>query len=63
MSDDTLRINTKNNRIVIDVLVTDESLTFRNRLSRKTTKSKFNCLFDVTSIKIELLVTKLSIDD
>ena len=64
MSDDTLKVNTKSvdNRTV-DVLMTNESLTSRNRLFRKTTKFKFNCLFDVTSMKDELLMTKLSNDD
>ena len=61
VNDDTLKINTKliNNRI-IEMSTTNESLTFRNRLIRKTTKFKFICFFEITSMKNELL-SKLSI--
>ena len=66
VNDDTLKMNTKsksiNNRI-IEISVTNESLTFRNRLTRKAAKSKFICLFEIASMKNELLMTKLSIDD
>ena len=62
VNDDTLKVNTMNNRIV-EILITNESSTFRNRLIRKTTKFKFICFFEITSMKNELLMTKLSIDD
>ena len=66
VNDDTLETNTKsksmNNRI-IEMSTTNESLTFRNRLIRKTAKSKSIYLFEITSMKNELLMTKLSIND
>ena len=64
MNDDTLKIDTKSvNSRITEILTTNESLTFRNRLTRKTAKFKFICFFEIASIKNELLMTKLSIDD
>ena len=63
VNDDTLKINTKSvNSRIIEMSTTNESLTFRNRLTRKTTKFKSICLFEITSMKNELL-SKLSVDD
>ena len=64
MNDDTLKIDTKSiNSRTIEMSTTNESLTFRNRLIRKTTKFKFICFSEIASVKNELLMTKLSIDD
>ena len=62
VSDDTLKIDTMNNRIV-EILITNKSSTFRNRLARETAKSKSICFSEIASMKDELLMTKLSIDD
>ena len=51
-----------NNRIV-EILITNESSTFRNRLTRKTAKFRSICLFEIASVEGELLMTELSIDD
>ena len=62
VNDDTLKIDTVNSRTV-EILITNESSTFRNRLTRKAAKFRFICFFEITLMKNELLMTELSIDD
>ena len=63
VSDDTLEVDTESiDSRTIEVSTTDESLTFRNRLTRETAKSRSICLSEIASVKDELLL-RLSVDD